>query len=121
MSEYPPTITFNHERFEIRDLGDKGAGLFATRNYETGEAIYPFDYWSQPLMPMHATNHSCDANGKFDETGMLVALRNIQAGEEITFNYLHHPIPASPWFFKCECGAATCVGWVDARVESPIE
>lgn len=115
MSDYPPIITFNHERFKIRQLGEKGAGLFAMRDYQSGEAIYPFDYWSQPVMPMHATNHSCDANGGFNDAGMLVALRDIKAGEEITFNYLQTSIPASPWFFKCECGAAHCVGWVDMR------
>ena len=84
--------------FHIVDGQDgKGRGLFASRRFAKGEAIYPFDYWSEEEMPMHATNHSCDPNGSFNDAGMLVALRQIDQGEEITFHYLRHPIPASPW------------------------
>ncbi|HEX8559830.1 MAG TPA: SET domain-containing protein [Pyrinomonadaceae bacterium] len=91
----------------------KGRGLFATRRYGVGEAIYRLDYWSREEMPMHLTNHSCDPNASFDGGGMLVAVREIEAGEEITFDYTAHPLPASPWNFKCCCGAEACVGWVD--------
>lgn len=93
----------------------KGLGLFATRKFRVGEAIYRMDYWSRAQMPMHMTNHSCDPNAGFDEGGMLVALREIEPGEEITYDYVAHPLPASPWSFKCECGAERCVGWVDVR------
>ena len=78
-----------------------------------GESIYRFDYWSQEQMPMHMTNHSCNPNATFNEGGMLVAVRDIEQGEEITFDYMAHPIPASPWNFKCACGADGCVGWID--------
>jgi SET domain-containing protein len=98
--------------FDVREVGGKGAGLFATRPYQTGDAVFAFDYWSEEVMPMHRSNHSCDPTGSFDDAGMLVALRDIAIGEEITFNYLHHPIPASPWNFECHCGSANCVGWV---------
>jgi hypothetical protein len=98
--------------FQVRDLEGKGAGLFAIRSYQRSEAIYAFDYWSEVLMPMHLTNHSCDPNGSFNEAGMLVALRDIAPGEEITFDYLKHPIPASPWNFQCQCRSANCAGWV---------
>lgn len=105
--------------FHTRDINSAvGVGLFASRHFNPGEDIYPFDYWSSDLMPMHVTNHSCDANGVFNEAGMLVAVRDIEPGEEITFNYLKTRIPASPWNFKCHCGAANCVGWVDARSDS---
>ena len=104
------------EGFQIlRVDARKGVGLFATRRFEAGEVIYPMDYWSQEQMPMHATNHSCDPNASFDAGGMLVAVREIEPGEEITFDYLAHPLPASPWNFKCLCGAERCVGWVDAQ------
>ncbi|MEO1148255.1 MAG: SET domain-containing protein [Cyanobacteria bacterium J06638_22] len=105
--------------FHTREINSAvGVGLFASRHFDKGEAIYPFDYWSSDLMPMHVTNHSCDANGMFNEAGMLVAVHAIEPGEEITFNYLKTRIPASPWNFQCQCGAANCVGWVDARVAS---
>lgn len=100
------------DRFRVvEDLPSKGAGLFAARRFETGERIYAFDYWSEPLTPMHVTNHSCDANGTFVD-GFLVAVRPIAPGEEITFDYTAHPLPASPWDFACGCGAANCAGRV---------
>ena len=103
------------EGFEaLADDERKGFGLFTTRAFKKGEELYRFDYWSREVMPMHLTNHSCDPNATFNAEGMLVALRDIDKGEEVTFNYLSHPIPASPWNFKCECGSASCVGWVNA-------
>ncbi len=98
--------------------GPKGSGLFALRDFACGEALYQLDYWSRAAMPMHATNHSCDPNAAFDESGMLRALRVIVAHEEITYDYLLTPVPASPWNFKCCCGAQNCKGWVDGRRDS---
>jgi hypothetical protein len=99
--------------FHVREGHEqKGAGLFASRPFCQGEEIYRFDYWSQKLMPMHFTNHSCDPNATFNAAGMLVAIRNIEPGEELTFDYLLHPTPASPWDFECSCGAESCIGWV---------
>ena len=78
-----------------------------------GESIYRFDYWSYEKMPIHVTNHSCEPNARFNEGGMLIAVREIEPGEEITYDYVAHPIPASPWNFECGCGAKGCVGWID--------
>jgi hypothetical protein len=100
--------------FRVLELEGKGAGLFAVRPYKRGDGIYAFDYWSNELMPMHLTNHSCDPNGSFNEAGILVALRDIASGEEITFDYRKHPIPASPWNFQCHCQSENCAGWVAA-------
>lgn len=92
----------------------KGVGLFATRHFAAGESIYRLDYWSQKRMPIHVTNHSCEPNASFNEDGMLIALRNIEPEDEITYDYLAHPLPAAPWNFQCVCGAAGCVGWIKA-------
>ena len=113
----PLSNKFNFEVLEIHE--QKGSGLFATRRFEKNEQIYQFDYWSKVLMPIHMTNHSCDPNASFDKNGMLVALRQIEAGEEITYDYLEHPIPAAPWNFKCGCNSADCIGWVS--VNSDLE
>jgi hypothetical protein len=90
----------------------EGVGLFATRKFNSGESIYRLDYWSHEQMPIHVTNHSCEPNASFNAEGMLVALREIEAGEEITYDYVAHPLPASPWNFECRCGTERCVGWV---------
>ena len=66
--------------------------------------------------PARLLNHSCGPNAEaqdFDERIWIVALRDIAAGEEITFNYNYdlqdyreHP---------CRCGAANCVGYIVAE------
>jgi len=104
------------ESFEVlRAAHAKGAGLFARRKFRAGEGIYRLDYWSRAQMPIHMTNHSCDPNASFDEGGVLVALREIGPGEEITYDYVAHPLPASPWNFECGCGAEGCVGWIGVQ------
>ncbi len=117
-----PMSLSSPDGFQVLPAGPrKGAGLFATRRFRAGEAIYRLDYWSRAEMPMHMTNHSCDPNAAFDGGGVLVAVREIEAGEEITYDYVAHPLPASPWNFECHCGAEGCVGWVDARAEQGMD
>src|SRR4028118_1404290 len=104
-------LFFKSNNFEVLENNfEKGAGLFATQKIAVGENIYRFDYWSEQQMPIHLTNHSCEPNASFNENSMLVALRAIEKGEEITYDYLAHPIPAAPWNFKCACEADSCAG-----------
>jgi uncharacterized protein len=66
--------------------------------------------------PARFLNHSCAPNGEAvceDGRVWIVALRDIQSGEEITFNYgydladyAEHP---------CQCGAPECVGYMVAE------
>ena len=55
-------------------------------------------------------NHSCDPNCESDEIDghvWIIALRDIAAGEELTYDYcLYDGDDASP----CSCGAAKCRG-----------
>jgi SET domain-containing protein len=58
-------------------------------------------------------NHSCDPNcqtEQFGNTIWIVALRDIQAGEELTYNYEYEidDEPAEP----CHCGATHCCGYI---------
>ena len=105
---------FESDDYRVDETPDgKGRGLYASRAFAVGDYINRLDYWSLDLMPIHITNHSCDPNGRY-ENGVLVAVRPIAKDEEITFDYLVTPTPASPWDFKCECSAANCVGWIRA-------
>ncbi|MEO6750748.1 MAG: SET domain-containing protein-lysine N-methyltransferase [Chthoniobacteraceae bacterium] len=66
--------------------------------------------------PARFLNHSCEPNAEaeiFGDQIWIMALRTIQPGEEITFNYSYdlenyeeHP---------CRCGAAKCVGYMVAE------
>src|SRR5690349_15550161 len=63
--------------------------------------------------PAKFINHSCDPNCEaefFGDMIWIMAKRDIEPGEEITFNYSYdledykeHP---------CKCGAANCVGYI---------
>ena len=98
--------------FHVVAGGEKGNGLFTSRGFEKGELIYLFDYWTEEVMPMHMTNHSCSPNSEFNDEGELIALRDLVEGEEITYNYILAPTPASPWNFECQCMADICQGWI---------
>lgn len=55
-------------------------------------------------------NHSCDGNAWYEGDDLLVAMRDIQAGEEIYYDYAlteNHPDFAFP---KCLCGKEKCRG-----------
>lgn len=66
--------------------------------------------------PARFINHSCAPNceAQLDDDGIwIVAIRDICAGEELTFNYgygledyLEHP---------CRCGSENCVGFIVAE------
>lgn len=57
--------------------------------------------------PADWVNHSCDPNGGLVGQVVLVALRDIRVGEEISFDYATSD--ASPYDeFECGCGAKTC-------------
>ena len=105
--------------------------LYAKVNRKAGEVIVPFtakNVTDQPsyltiqvnehehieLLPayLECTNHSCDPNCFFDTTAWeLIALKSIQAGEELTFFY-----PSTEWdmdqVFECRCGSSACMGHI---------
>jgi hypothetical protein len=66
--------------------------------------------------PAKLINHSCDPNCESDVEGgrvWILAKRDIEAGEELTYNYgydlddyLDHP---------CACGSPKCVGYIVAE------
>jgi SET domain-containing protein len=60
-------------------------------------------------------NHSCEPNCEARAVGQKIyifALRDIQAGEELTYDYAYEiqvkPSAADRKFYACRCGAPTC-------------
>src|SRR5256885_16583427 len=73
---------------------------------------------ASPLMGVCARtaryiNHACDPNchtEQFGHTIWIVAIRDIAAGEELTFNY-GYGIDDEP-VVPCHCGAKHCCGYI---------
>ena len=64
--------------------------------------------------PSDYFNHSCDPNAGLLGQITLVAMRPIEAGEEICFDYAM--CDSNPYDeFACECGTANCRGRVTAE------
>lgn len=63
--------------------------------------------WIDPDPPFDTVNHSCNPNAAFGRGFDLVALREIAADEEVTFDY--STTEADPeWQLSCVCGADVC-------------
>ncbi len=63
------------------------------------------------IQPVDFFNHSCDANAGFNGQIFLVAIRDIQAGEEVVFDYamvLHRSKGVANYNMKCFCGSVKC-------------
>lgn len=61
--------------------------------------------------PADYINHSCEPNAGLSGQICLVALRNIESGEEICFDYAMSD--GSPYDeFECSCNAPTCRGYI---------
>lgn len=106
-------------------------GLFALEPISEGAAV--IDFRNEELLPSPTRrsvqidegkhvigrpetvgylNHSCEPNVWIDVCGMCVrALRNIQKGEEITFNYLTTEYAMHDGF-QCDCGSPACYGMI---------
>nr|WP_293094449.1 SET domain-containing protein-lysine N-methyltransferase [Okeania sp. SIO2F4] len=66
-------------------------------------------------------NHSCNPNVFFDTENMvLIALRNIEIGEEFTFFY-----PSTEWSmdkgFSCICQTENCLGYIQGAAHLPLD
>lgn len=72
-----------------------------------------------PLRPeeregsMMHLNHSCEPNVAIQGQIVFVALRDIAAGEELTFDYATGD--DDDWEMTCRCGSAACRGTITGR------
>lgn len=84
---------------------DTSIPRFAQRVVQLDEGLYLLTPEAEE--PTDCFNHSCDPNmGFFGQIG-LVALRDIQAGDELSFDYAM--CDGEPYDeFACYCGSARC-------------
>lgn len=120
----------NHVIAERRQkISNNQNALFALQSFQPGEMIAEFSAGTIAAEPTYLTvqvdtgkhitlqpdflqyiNHSCAPNVFFDTTTMqLLALKEIQQEEEMTFFY-----PSTEWEmtqpFRCYCGSPACLG-----------
>lgn len=62
-------------------------------------------------------NHSCEPNVGYRGVDTLVAMRNIEAGENLTLDY--EMSEDSDWRMECLCGAANCRGVIGSFKNMP--
>jgi hypothetical protein len=121
------------ERVVVRE-GALGRGVYARRPFQPGEHILEFTGRVLPHREVLAmgeaqayalqigpdsyidteplgrfTNHSCVPNSGIIGDRHLVALRPIEAGEEIRFDY-STTMSENFWTLRCRCGEAECRG-----------
>ena len=127
-----------------RDGHSLGLGVFAERAIVSGETILPVEgkqlslaevrtleaLESYPLQigvrdfidleaPLRLVNHACEPNCYINEKA-LVALRDIQPGEELSFDY-SLTIGQPGWCMRCRCGAVNCRKIVTCFMHLPSE
>jgi uncharacterized protein len=124
-----------------------GKGVFSTRAFQKGDwvlgvvgplvkrrSIYTIqisrDLHIVPRSPAKYLNHSCDPNlgVKMNENGLpdFYALRDIQAGEHLTFDYAMTEFVLEEMELgrdrtQCRCGAANCRGTIGSFSELPTD
>jgi uncharacterized protein len=131
-----------HPGLEKRCSATQGCGVFARQEIPRGERLAVFggrimridDMLDIPVEMQRYTmqieerfvlgpatnepedtdffNHSCDPNSGFKGTVFLVAMRDIRAGEEVTFDYcmtVSESVGSTMVFrMECRCGSSLC-------------
>jgi hypothetical protein len=143
MSDLPSTANYLSPKLVVRECTDKpGRGVFAAAPVEAGEVVAVWGgrivaraaaealppalrryvvqveeaQFLAPLEPIDAAeliNHCCQPTCGLVGQITLVALRRIQPGEEITFDYATTD-SADFLGFPCRCAKAPCRGRVAA-------
>ncbi|MBX9691479.1 MAG: SET domain-containing protein [Cyanobacteria bacterium] len=135
------------EGLRIGTETEKGGALYTTRRRREGEIVFQFQGYTRHIKnatPLglqveenlflesdrddpnrfdEFTNHSCDPNGyAYFNAGktFFVATRDIEPGEELTFNYNttewdmfeQEEVMKERCVFQCFCGAKLCAGMI---------
>lgn len=124
--------------YELLNCKDKGQGIFATRQFHSGEIVMIGVIEEDNIEENHShasqmgelryalhggeitkVNHSCSPNCgiKLNKAGAhdFVAMHAIEIGDEITFDYAMRNYVIEHFPYACCCGAKNCresiTGW----------
>ena len=85
---------------------------FTQRVLQIEDGLYLFDPHAND--PSNCFNHSCDPNAGLTGQIGLIAMRDIESGEEISFDYAMCD-DSEYDVFDCACGSIDCRGRVTGR------
>jgi SET domain-containing protein len=116
----------------IADAGERGKGVFASRRIELGELVWDYageERWIKEIpeklwrycfqvdydryvVPAEGSagwfmNHSCEPNCVIMGRTKIVALRRIESGEEVAFDYSTN-VGWEGFSMECKCGKKAC-------------
>jgi hypothetical protein len=134
-------VSEQDKNFELQDSEDRGSGVFTKNFYSKGQVVMmgvmdkivsinhvgvsqigEHEYVA-PVGFMALVNHSCNPNCgiKVNETGAhdYVAMRDIEPGEEVTFDYAMQNYKIGYFPSRCLCGSSECRGTVGGWVDLP--
>lgn len=129
------------EGYEMRRTSEKGDGVYATKSFQPGETVLVgFILAEVPGNHSHATqvgrnrfvqhgglnsrlNHSCNPNCgvHLNAAGAnnFVAMRNVEEGEELVFDYAMRNYIIEHFPKHCMCGADCCRGQITGYKDLP--
>ena len=122
--------------FSIKETGKYGKGVYAAKLIQKGTVIHtlsgermtlndlvekvlsnkeniddPFQIGKRTYIDLDAVsrtfNHSCEPSAGIRKNSELFALRTIQKGDEITYDY-SATISPTKWSMRCLCGSKRC-------------
>ncbi len=121
--------------YELLDSPEKGEGIFATKQFHTGDIVMIGIIEEDNIEKNHShasqmgefryalhggkitkVNHSCNPNCgiNLNITGAhdFVAMQDIEIGDEVTFDYAMRNYGIEYFPYKCRCGAENCRGGI---------
>ncbi len=107
-------VEYTGERISKDDADVKYENLPITYLFGIGDGSTVIDGFGTAMF----INHSCDPNCETEEEDgrvWIIAIRDIAAGEELTYDY--HLYDGDDSAALCHCGAATCRGTMYAPEE----
>lgn len=87
--------------------------IMVAYSYQIGEDAFLIPIRQDDIVITTYQNHSCDPNTWWLDDFTLVARRNIQPGEEVTFDYSTSESLENPEMPECHCGSPHCRGRLD--------
>lgn len=106
-------LTFTGQLFSFDQIKDSHLGCYSIqigKNKYLGPSGKPEDFM----------NHSCDPNSGLRDPITLVSIKNINANEEIVFDY-STSMDEDYWAMKCDCGRRNCRGIIRDFKYLPFE